>query len=389
MEPMQASSMNTARAQTLFFVAGERSGDMHGAALIRMLRGLNPEVRCEGLGGELMAGAGMTLRFDLAAQAIMGFAEVLRHFPAIRRLMIETEAYLRETRPDALVLIDYPGFNLHLAQKAHALGIPVFYYISPQVWAWKKNRVHTMARCVRKVLAIFPFEEAFYRGYGVDCVYVGHPLLDRAGVASQEFSSLEAPIVGLLPGSRAQEISRHMQPMLEVAAGILKVHPGARFQAPCVDERRAEQIRAAAQGFPLEILAGGMESVLERARFCMVASGTATLETALRGVPMLVLYRVNPLSYALARLLVRGLQHIAMVNILAGKEVVPEFIQHRATAAHMLPAALELLEESPRRARMVTDLRAVRESLGGPGASKRAAREILNSLAGSALNGAR
>lgn len=361
----------------IFLIAGESSGDRHGAHLIRALREADPEVQCEGLGGPEMAAAGMDLRFDLASHAVMGFTEIVRHFPMIRRLFHETLGYLETHPPDVLVLIDYPGFNIRLAKRAHALGIRVAYYISPQVWAWKKNRIHTLARCVDRMLVIFPFEEALYREAGLDCVYVGHPLLDRSAPEHPANEACTEWIIGLLPGSREQEIRRLMGVMIETARGILKEYPEASFMTPCVNADRAAQVRSLAGDFPLEIHIGGMDEILSKARFCLVASGTATLETALAGVPMIILYRVSPLSYWLARALV-DIQHIGIVNILAGRGIVPEFIQGEAQAANVLPKALELIGDTRARAAMLEHLAEIRARLGGAGASARAAAEILN-----------
>lgn len=363
----------------IFFVAGESSGDMHGANLIRALHRQDPGLKCEGLGGEGMAEAGMALRHDLAGQAIMGFTEVIKHFRSIRRLFLDTVAYLRETRPDCLVLIDYPGFNIRLAKRAHELGIPVVYYISPQIWAWKKKRLHTLKACVGKMLVILPFEEALYRNAGMDGVYVGHPLLDHIEGYTPRTPAPEEMVVGLLPGSREQEIARLVTPMVDVARGIREQYPRARFMTACVNEKRAAQIRALAGDFPLDIQVGGMYEILSHARFCMVASGTATLELALFSMPMVILYRVSALSYLLARLLV-NIQHIGLVNILAQRTVVPEYIQHEATAERILPKALELIGDTPAREEMLAGLEEVRRILGGGGASDRAASEILDFL---------
>ncbi len=360
----------------IFLVAGESSGDAHGAALVRALRAAQPDIVCEGLGGAAMAGAGMTLHHDLAGQAIMGFSEVFRQILPLRRLFLETVARLRDHPPECLVLIDYPGFNIRLARRARALGIPVVYYISPQVWAWKRGRIHILAQCVNKMLVIFPFEERLYRDAGVDCVFVGHPLLDHLA-AWAPTPAAEEMVIGLLPGSRRQEIARLMDVMIAVARGIRERHPRARFVTPCVNAARAEQVRALAGDFPLDIRVEGMYDVLAQARFCLVASGTATLETALFGVPMIILYRVGTVNYWLARWFIRGIQHIGIVNILAGRGIVPEFLQHDAAPERILPAALELIEDTPARVAMVAELGAVRRSLGGPGASERAAREIL------------
>jgi lipid-A-disaccharide synthase len=366
----------------IFFSAGEASGDLHGANLIRTLREERPDLVCEGLGGVRMQAAGMDLRLDLAGRAIMGFSEVVRSLAFIRRLFHETLAHLEHTRPDLLVVIDYPGFNLRLAQKAHALGIPVVYYISPQVWAWKKKRIHTIAAVTRKVLAILPFEEDLYTRVGGRCTYVGHPLLDHVSAAMDGPAEYAGEcVIGILPGSREQEIARLLPTMLETARGIAATMPEASFVCTCVDEARAEQIRALSGDFPMAIGIGKTYDLLRMARFCMVASGTATLEAALFGVPMVVLYRVSPLSYLIARTLV-DIEHIALVNILSGRRVVPEFIQHDAQPERILPVALELIRESATRRIALDDLAKVREYMGPPGASQRAAHEIIEVLRG-------
>jgi lipid-A-disaccharide synthase len=324
-----------------------------------------------------MERAGMALRYDLAGRAIMGFTEVVTSFGFIRKLFYETVDRMREAPPDVLVAIDYPGFNLRLAAKAKGMGVPVVYYISPQVWAWKKGRMRVIARTVEKMLVILPFEEALYRASGVPCVYVGHPLLDH--IASVRIRGIYKGglVVGLLPGSREQEIQRILPVMLETARGLRNAYPEARFVTPCVDDERAAQIRAIAGDFPIEPAVGQTYEALAAARFCLVASGTATVEAALFGVPMIVLYKVSGVTYRIARRLVR-VDAIAMVNILAGKRIVPEFIQHEAEASTILPEALDLMEDTPRRAAMIEELRRVRDLLGGPGASHRAAREVLD-----------
>ena len=360
-----------------FFVAGETSGDTHGASLIQALRAQAPDLECEGLGGVQMEAAGMTLRYDLAGEAFMGFVEVIKHLRPIRRLFLDTEAHLRETRPDALILIDYPGFNLRLAKAAHALGIPVIYYISPQIWAWKKKRIHTLKRYVSKMLVILPFEEVLYQKVGLDCAYVGHPQLDHIAEYQVPAVAEDAEwIVGLLPGSRAQEIERLMPMFIDTARGIHEKYPDIRFVTPCVDDTRAAQIKAIVGDFPLEIQVGGMYDVLSTARFCLVASGTATLETGLFGVPMIISYIVNPVTYWLGSLLV-NIKFIGMVNILMDRGIVPEFIQYEATREKVLPTALALIEDTPERAQMLEDLAAMRKKLGDGGASARAATAIL------------
>jgi len=349
---------------------------MHGANLVSAMLRQAPDVDCEGLGGPRMAAAGMKLRCNLAGRAIMGFAEVAKSFPYIRRVFLDTIRHLERTRPDCLVTIDYPGFNMRLARRAKAMGIPVVYYISPQVWAWKRKRIYTIARSVDKMLVILPFEETMYREIGVDCIYVGHPLFDQIEQASLTGTFKNGMLIGIFPGSRDQEIRRLLGVMIEVAEGIRRTHPEARFVAPCVDEQRERQVHASAGRFPLQTVIGKAYEVLTAARFCLVASGTATLETALFGVPMVILYRTAPLNYWIARRLVH-IEHIGLANILAGRGIVPEFIQEDASAQRILPAALELIDDTPRRTAMIRDLAEVRAKLGGPGASARAASEIL------------
>lgn len=362
----------------LFFSAGESSGDLHGSHLIRALRRLDADIQYEGLGGTRMEAEGMTLRCDLAGRAIMGFAEIVRSFGFIRKVFLDTVKHLQADPPDGLVLIDYPGFNIRLAKEAKQLGIPVIYYISPQIWAWKKGRIHTLARVVQKMLVILPFEKALYDEVGLDCAYVGHPLLDHLATLDLKNPYGEDLIIGIMPGSREQEIGRNLDVMLGVAQGIREKHPNARFIAPCVDEERARQIQNATGGFPLEVAEGAVYEVLNAARFCLVASGTATVETALFEVPMLVMYKVAPVSYWLARMIV-NVDAIAMANILAGKHIVPEFIQGDATVGNMLPKALELIDDTPARSTMIDELKKIRETLA-TGASENAAREIMDVL---------
>ena len=363
----------------LFFVAGEESGDIHGANVIRALDEQCPDLVCEGLGGQHMAEAGMTLCHDLANEGIMGFLEVVKHYPAIRRLFHDTLDHINADKPDAVVLIDYPGFNIRLAKALLGTGIPIIYYISPQVWAWKKGRLKTLAQCVDHMMVIFPFEVELYEAVGVPCTYVGHPLLDHIEGVEAGPSLGGDPLVGLLPGSRAQEIERLMVPMLEVAQGVLEEMPKARFVIPCVNEARAEQVRALVGDFPAKVLVGGMDQVLSQARACLVTSGTATLQTALFGVPMCILYKTSTMTYMMAKAVV-DIEYIGIVNILADRCIVPEFIQQDVRSNKILPQFLPLLTDSPERTRMLHDLHGVRDDLGSGGASHTAARVILDVL---------
>jgi len=368
----------------IFFVAGESSGDIHGANLINAMRQRDPAIQCEGLGGTNMAAAGMTLHYDLAGDAIMGFVEVVKSLAHIRRLYNQAVARLQEWQPHCLVLIDYPGFNVRLAREAHRLGIPIVYYISPQVWAWKKGRIKVLAQICQKMLVVFPFEKSLYDDAGLDCAYVGHPLIDHIQAFEPKGIYPKDGIVGLLPGSREQEIRRILPVMIETAAALKQDHPDMRFVAPCVDRKRADQIAAMAQNFPVETPVNKTYEVLSAARFALVASGTATVEATLFGTPFIILYKVNPLTYAIAQRLV-DIDHIGMVNILAGSRVVPEFVQSEAASPNVIPIARDLIADTPCRQAMLDNLARVRRLLGGPGASQRAAEQILE-VAGSTID---
>ncbi|NLN92892.1 MAG: lipid-A-disaccharide synthase [Candidatus Hydrogenedens sp.] len=362
--------------KTVFLIAGESSGDLHGANLIRALKAQDPEVTCFGLGGRTMETAGMELVQDLASDAIMGFAEVLRRLLPLRRLLLDTVALIRERRPDVIVLIDYPGFNIRFAEAVAELGIPIVYYISPQVWAWKKKRIHKIARLVRKMLVIFPFEEELYRDKGVYCRYVGHPLLDELKDLQKTGDEEDETIIGMLPGSRSQEIQRIAPVMAQVCRDILARKAEIRFMTACTNEARAREVRAAFEGLPVEVKVRPSREVFLKSRCCLIASGTATLEAALLETPFLIVYKVNRISYWLARLLVR-IPYIGIVNILTGSDIVPEYIQHEANSDKITPVLLELLEDSPLRNQMMANFRMLQTHLGGPGASDCAAEEIL------------
>ncbi len=381
------------------FVAGETSGDHHAAAV---LRAVGARAECFGLGGPEMAAAGMRLDLDLAGRSVIGFVEVLRHLPYFLKALALAERLLRTERPDLLVLVDYPGFNLRLAARAKSLGVPVAYYVSPQVWAWKAGRVRLMARVLRKMLVLFPFEKPLYDRVGLDCALVGHPLLDAipAGLlarsprdpAPARLGRLRASfpwrgrsrVVGLLPGSRRQEVARLLEPMLEAAGLAASTRPGTAFvvvRPPAAPEawyRAVERHRAA--GLDVFLYSGpSAEAYRARAGFdaALVASGTATLETALLGTPMCVLYRVNPLTYMIGRRLVR-IHSIGLANLVAGRRVAPEFLQGGLRAAAVAAELGRLLDDpGARRAQREGFLPGLR-SLGGPGVARRVCAELLS-----------
>jgi len=372
----------SAQAPVIFVAAGEESGDLHGAALARALRARFPRARLLGLGGARMKAEGVELMAELNELAVMGFVEVIRHLPYFIDLKKRVFAALERERVDLVVPIDYPGFNLRLAKHARGRGIPVLYYIAPQVWAWHKSRVRDLARDADRVAVVLPFEEAFLRSAGVNATFVGHPLLDRPHPAllrdvwaRRNGLDPRRPILALFPGSRAQEVRRHLELFSHAAALVVAKNPQAQ---PVIGVPRGigRGVYAGAL-WPLVESTGGM--LLQYATAALVKSGTTTLEAGIAGTPMAVVYRMAPLSYALARRVVK-VPHIALANLIAERRVAPEFVQDAATPEALADTLLPLLDEqSPQRREMIEGLSQIRGRLGGPGASTRVA-EIAGEL---------
>jgi lipid-A-disaccharide synthase len=331
-----------------------------------------------------MEAAGVELLAGLRELAVMGFVEVIRHLPFFIDLKKQVFAALEREGVDLVIPIDYPGFNLRLARHARGRGIPVLYYIAPQVWAWHKSRVRDLARDADEVAVVLPFEEAFLRAAGVNATFVGHPLLDRAAPELSREAWARGngvdparPILGLFPGSRAQEVRRHLE--LFSAAAALVVARDARVQPVIGMPRGIDRAVYGGARWPLVESTGGM--LLQYATAALVKSGTTTLEAGIAATPIVVAYRMAPLSYALARRVVK-VPHIALANLIAERRVAPEFVQDAATPEALADALLPLLDEgSPERAAMVQGLSAIRGKLGGAGASARVA-EIAGELLG-------
>ncbi len=367
--------------RAIFLAAGEPSGDLHGAELARELKRQIPGVRLYGLGGSSMAAEGVELLADLDRLAILGFAEVVRHLPDLARLRREVRRFLIERKIDLLVPIDYPGFNLPLAGYARRKEIPVLYYIAPQVWAWHESRARKLARDTNLVCVVLPFEEERLRDWGVRTRFVGHPLLDRESQLTEPGDATCDQSLGIFPGSRVQEVERLLPTFLEAARELT-----ARVPDLSIHVARARDLPDSAYGDLGEATLVEAESVLRSARAAITKSGTITLQLALAGVPMVVGYRVNSLTYAIARRLV-SVDHIALVNLVAGRGVVPEFIQDEVTPAAVARAALPLLGvDSPERRRQIAGLREVADRLGTPGAAARVAGECSRLLATSAAS---
>jgi lipid-A-disaccharide synthase len=366
-------------------VAGEASGDLHGARLVEALRRREPRLSFAGMGGNRMRVAGVRLLADAGETAVVGIAELWEKRRALRAALLALRAHLAAARPALLICVDFPDFNLLLARTAHRLGIPVCYFISPQIWAWRSGRIRTIRRLVRKMLVLFPFEEALYRAAGVDVTYVGHPLLDtladvpsRAACRDRLTIAEGARVVGLLPGSRTAEVRRHLPILLGAAAKIRATEPEVALLlglAETTDRRTVETVVARA-GVPVRVIHARTHEVMRAADFLLAVSGTVTLEAAILGTPMLITYRVGPVSEWLVRLLVR-VRFAGLPNLIAGEAIVPELLQHAATPERLAAAALEILRSAPRQAAMRDALGDVRRRLGDPGAVERAAREVL------------
>ena len=373
----------------LVLVAGEASGDLHGAALVAALRAADPTLEFSGIGGPRMRQAGVALSDDLTRLALIGVVDVLRHFGTFRRVFYRILDHIDTWKPDAVICIDYPGFNLRLAREVKRRRLPLIYYISPQVWAWHQSRVRLIREVVDHLVVILPFEPDFYRPHGIRADFVGHPLLDlvRPTVTRETFLSGEGlsptmKTITLAPGSRVGEINRHLPLMLEAAARIARTHPGTQFllpTLPTLPEAIYTQHLQRYRDLALRVVPGKMYDALNAADLVLVASGTATLETAIAERPMIIVYKTSFWTWLPARLVVR-LPYIGLVNVVAGKQVVPELIQFDATPERLAREALAILDDPKRQEQMRQELRQVKAKLGEPGAAARAARSILHYL---------
>jgi lipid-A-disaccharide synthase len=370
----------------LLLSCGEASGDLYAGALTRELLAIDPDIRIAGLGGPQFAAAGGRLVDDYRDISVTGLTEWIPKLPRLLAARRRLVAAARAERPDALVLIDFSGFNFRLAPSIKRLGVPVVYYISPQIWASRAGRLATIRAIADRVLVIFPFEESIYRSGGVPVEFVGHPLIDLAKPSATRERFLadrgltpSAPTVAILPGSRPNEVARIL-PDLAAAARLIRCDvPGAQFvvaRAPHLDDHLFDAVRGDAAGARFTLVEGDTDTVLASADVALTASGTATVQAALHDTPMVVVYRMAPLSYRLARRLVR-LDSIGMVNLIAGETIVPELVQDAFTPDAVAREAVSMLTDRERAARVRQGLASVRQRLGGPGASRRAAEAIL------------
>ena len=380
--------MNSSRPFKIFISALEASGDSHGAALVQSLKKLDSTIEFEGLGGREMERAGVHLLEEMTRVSVLGLGDVLRKYFFFRKIFYRALAHVRKTKPNLIILIDSPAFNLRFAKKIRR-KIPVVYYIAPQIWAWGWQRIHTIRKNVDRVISILPFEEEMYNKEGVPCTFVGHPLLDRVNPSQsreklrQEFGVKGSDrAIALLPGSREPEVRRILPIMLKTAQILQKEIPGLRFfltEAPHVSSSLYDRILASFPDVRPERFSERLYDLVYSVDFALVASGTATLETALLGTPYFLLYKASASTFFLGRRLVK-IPYIGLVNVLAGRHVVPEFIQHLAQPEKIAREAKTLLEDSELRKKFLAEVRRVCERLGEPGASDRAARIVVQKL---------
>ncbi len=374
----------------LLVLTGEVSGDMHAAGVVRALRDLQPDLECCDTGGDGLRAAGVKVWHDVSEMAVVGGTEAAVKFFSLRRIFLDLAARIRMQPPDAVLLVDYPGFNLRFAARAHALGIRTIYYICPQVWAWRRARIGHMTRCLDRLITIFPFEPALFADTSLRADFAGHPLVDETRrLLAEPPPELPwhdgSPRIALLPGSRPQEIQRLMPVLWSAAAQFEALHPGSVFMIAAVSESDGAALTAFLKRLPgpgpknWSVVAGQTRHVLRQAAAAVVASGTATLEAACMDCPTVVTYRTGWLTYAIGRKLVQ-LQHVGIVNILAGREVCPELLQDDCRPERIVAALTPLAFATPQRDSMQQAMRAVVAGLGEGDAYQRAAAIVAAEL---------
>ncbi len=377
--------MSSTKNKHLVLVAGEASGDLLAAHLVEEIKQLDPSITFSGIGGEKLSALGVELYDDLTRKAVVGFWEVVKNFAQIKKVFDRLVVKIKEIRPSAVILIDYPGFNLRLAKVLHQAGIKVIYYVSPQVWAWKASRVEQIRKFTDRLLVLFEFEKDFYARRGLTVEFVGHPLLESVKPIHSRDDIVEGldlsptkTTIGLLPGSREKEIDLHLPIMLETAAILFKKNQDLQFlliKAPTISLAILRQ-HLTQHDLPIKIVENNSYDGISVCDLCVVASGTATIETAILKKPMVIIYKTSPFSYFLAKRLIK-IPWIGMVNVVRQKTIVPELIQNNASPEKIALTVEGLYRNEEKMRDMISELERVRQVLGAPGASRRAAEIIL------------
>jgi lipid-A-disaccharide synthase len=372
--------------KSILIVAGEASGDLHGSKVVEALRQIDPQVGIVGMGGHHLRRAGAEILIDSSRLAVVGITEVLGRLGDLIRAYRKLKEVIRSQEIGLLLLIDFPDFNLGLAGVAKEAGVPVLYYISPQVWAWRSGRIQKIAQRVNRMAVILPFEVGLYQEAGLEAEFVGHPLMDTLGEAENpSFPEEEGwrgnPLIALLPGSRHKEVKALLPEMIRAAEILSRRRSEARFLlalAPTIPRKEVEEMLPSG-GVRLQVVEGMTYRAIRAAELVWVASGTATLETALLGKPMVIAYQVSPLSYWVGRAMIR-LKWIGLVNIVAGRSLVPELIQKEARGERIAEETLKILEDEPYRRGMMEGIAEVKRKLGSPGAAERVAKMALEMI---------
>jgi lipid-A-disaccharide synthase len=376
------------KPKKILMVAGEVSGDLHGAHLMEAVRQIDPETQFFGVGGESLERNGMKLLYHAHSLSVVGITEALFKLKTVLKALQGLKKSLDRERPDLIILIDFPEFNLRMAKIANRKGIPVLYYISPQVWAWRPGRVKLIAQRVKKMIVFFPFEVPLYKAAGVDVEWVGHPLLDivkptlsREAAFKQFGLDPKQRTIGLLPGSRVNEVERLLPPLLASAELLQKEISGLQFIIPLASGLNEKTFSPwmSHSPVPVKLIEGWTYDVMNISELLITASGTATLEGAILGKPMIIVYKVSLISSWVGRALIR-VNHIGLVNLVAGKEIAPELIQGDVTPERIAEEVLRILKDSALRHRITEAMVQVRQNLGEPGAAQRAARIVISML---------
>jgi lipid-A-disaccharide synthase len=375
------------KPKKVIIIAGEASGDLHGSRLVSAMRGLNPNLEFCGIGGQAMERAGVRLLMDAAQLSVVGITEAFSKLPQILKGIARAKRSLSLIEPDLLILIDFPDFNLHLAASAKKLAIPVLYYISPQIWAWRAGRIEKIKRRVDHMAVILPFEAEIYKRHHIPVSFVGHPLMDGGPLSLPNAAGLatgdDPPVVSLLPGSRDREVAKHLPLMIQAANLLSQRMKELKFIiscAPSVRRRMLEEIVNRYKGScPFELVGDDVSQIFIRSRLALAVSGTVTLQAAICGTPCVILYKVSPASYWLGRRLIR-VNHIGLVNLIAGKELMPELIQDAVSPESLAEKAYQMLTDRAGLERTRAELLSMRDRLGSPGASSRVARLALTLL---------
>ena len=376
---------NSKNSKFVVIVAGEASADLHGSNLVKAMMRLNPGIIFWGIGGQKLEQAGVKILFSSSDMAVVGMTEVLCKLYTIVKASRKLKSILKNDRPDLLILIDYPGFNINIARTAKRFQIPVLYYISPQVWAWRRGRVRKLSRRIDRMAVILPFEKEFYRQSGMEVEYVGHPLLDTCPEELDKEKAmiklgveLYYPVVGLLPGSRKHEISELLPAMVKSVEILRGSYPNIRCLLPLARTVEPEFVQSFIDNsdVSIKVIKGDIHQALSVCDVALVASGTATMETAIMGVPMVIAYKVSPISFWIGKMIVK-VPYIGLVNLVAKEKVVPELIQDEVTPDRLAHEALTILENKNVRASMIMKLKGIKENLGRGGASERTAKIAL------------